>query len=340
VRVEIKQCIVMIAAAVAATLGAPGTSRAQPEEPAPGAGAASADPNAAPPVTPAQPGAAGAEERPPPPPIPPAPMTPMTPPAPPEPPHPPVLPQILIAPSARLLPAGVFYWRSGLDTGGGLSSDARIGLGDVAEFGVALTDLIRKRTMPGDTPTRIDGFVNAIFKMGVAEDRLFAGQPAVALGFRKSFERTTDSYKTRVAELYLVATKSFGARTFVHLGGVFWDAAIAHEGDPTVALHDRGRGLKDQLRPFGGVELRPLDDAQILIDVYWAPELCFGCVDDARIKLKPVLSWGVRYDLADWVQIESGVRVPDIGDANLLDAQIFGQLVFVDWRLHRAIGGK
>jgi len=34
---------------------------------------------------------------------------------------------------------------------------------------------------------------------------------------------------------------------------------------------------------------------------------------------------------------ESGVRVPDIGDANLLDAQIFGQVTFTTWALRHAV---
>jgi hypothetical protein len=351
-RVDRKQWIGIIVTAAAAALASARVGHAQPgppPEPAPaGSGAGSAagsgavGPGGVAPggVAPGgvAPGTPYDDEVPPP--HPPSTAPPEVVPLPaPEPPHPDVLPQVLVAPAARLLPAGVFYWRTGLDTSGGLSSDARIGLGDVAEFGVALTDLIRARDSAAEVPTRINGYVNAIFKMGVAEDRLFAGQPALALGFRKSFERAPGPYATRFAELYLVATRSLGARTSIHVGGVFWDASIKHADDPVFALHDRGVG--QQLRPFGGIELRPLEDAQILLDVYWAPEFCYACEDDAaRIRLQPILSWGVRYELADWIDVESGVRVPDIGDANLLDAQIFGQVVFVDWRLHRAVTGK
>ena len=35
--------------------------------------------------------------------------------------------------------------------------------------------------------------------------------------------------------------------------------------------------------------------------------------------------------------LESGVRVPDIAAANLLDAQIFGQVTFTSWALRRAV---
>src|SRR4029077_14587384 len=50
------------------------------------------------------------------------------------------MPEVLTTPTGWLLPAAVLYSRTSIDTGGGLSSDARVGLGDVAEFGVATTD--------------------------------------------------------------------------------------------------------------------------------------------------------------------------------------------------------
>src|SRR5574337_1004557 len=64
--------------------------------------------------------------------------------------HKPVdLPVVLRTPSGWLLPAGVLYSRTAIDTGGGVSSDNRVGLGDVAEFGVTTTDQVRERDMPG-----------------------------------------------------------------------------------------------------------------------------------------------------------------------------------------------
>ena len=54
-------------------------------------------------------------------------------------------PEVLNTPTGWLLPAGVLYSRNAIDTGGGLPSDSRVGLGDVAEFGVATTDQVRER---------------------------------------------------------------------------------------------------------------------------------------------------------------------------------------------------
>ena len=84
--------------------------------------------------------------------------------------------------------------------------------------------------------------------------------------------------------------------------------------------------------------MRPLPRSQILVDLGWSPEFCYHCTDDAdKIKLRPTLSWGVRYAVADFMNLESGVRVPDIASANLLDAQIFGQVTFTSWALRRAV---
>jgi hypothetical protein len=253
------------------------------------------------------------------------------------------LPEVLTTPTGWLLPAAVLYSRTSLDTGGGVTSDNRVGLGDVAEFGVATTDAVRERYDDGDkTVDRIQPYVTASFRLGVSEDRLFAGQPGVTLGFRKSFERNHDGFKTRIAELTLVASKHLGKNAAIHIGGAFWDASVygelgaAPDGKTEYTFHD-GKTV-DQLRVFGGIQVQPLPRSQILVDLGWSPEFCYHCANDAdRITLRPTLSWGVRYQVAEFMHLESGVRVPDIGSANLLDAQIFGQMTFTSWALRRAV---
>lgn len=252
-------------------------------------------------------------------------------------------PEVLNTPTGWLLPAGVLYSRNAIDTGGGLSSDSRVGLGDVAEFGIATTDQVRERQSAGSKEQAkvIQPYVAASFRLGVAEDRLFHGQPGVTLGFRKSFEREHLGSKTRIAELTLVASKHLGPDVALHLGGSLWDASLQESAgaamppDP-ITLH--GQGFARQLRAFGGFEARPLPRSEILVDLSWAPEFCYGCTSDVdKIKLKPELAWGVRYQVASFMHIESGVRVPDIGNANLLDAQIFGRIILTSFALSDAV---
>lgn len=263
---------------------------------------------------------------------------PPAPPPKPRPKDPPVdMPEVLTTPTGWLLPAAVLYSRTALDTGGGVSSDNRVGLGDVAEFGVATSDRVRARSLMTDKAEPIEPYITATFRMGVAEDRLFGGQPGLVLGFVKSFERSHDNFKTRIAELTLVASKKLGPRAAVHLGGAFWDASLQGQGVDT-SLHDRtAHTIGDQIRAFGGIEVRPLDKSEILIDLGWTPEFCYRCTGGDQIRLRPQLSWGVRYEVASWMHLESGVRVPDIGDANLLDAQIFGQVTFTSWALRHTV---
>jgi hypothetical protein len=252
-------------------------------------------------------------------------------------------PEVLATPTGWLLPAGVLYSKSALDTGGGVTSDNRVGLGDVAEFGVATTDQVRERQTPDDKPERIQPYVTASFRLGVAERRLFALQPGVTLGFRKSFERNHDGFKTRIAELTLVASKHLGSRVALHAGGALWDASLqsnrvpagGEAPPPEITLH--GHDYTNQIRVFGGFEARPLDRSAILIDLGWAPEFCYQCTGDDQIQLRPELSWGVRYEIAHFMHLESGVRVPDIGNFNLLDAQIFGQVTFTSFALRDAV---
>ena len=252
------------------------------------------------------------------------------------------LPVLFDGATGHLLPAGVIMTTAGIDTGGALASDLRIGLGDVAEFGIGTTDLIRAghNCAAGkcDSYDAVSPYPLALFKMGVSENRLFDHQPAVAIGFRTTFERHHDARSTRVAELYVVASKQLGSRVNVHAGGVFWDASIAHGDDSPVFFHDEGLGK--QLRPFGGIELQPLPRSRLLLEWVWVPEFQLGQNDvPDRIKLRPMFAWGVRYELTSWAMIESGVRIPNIGDINLLDAQIFGQLKLVSHRFSRFLDG-
>ncbi|MCX5748378.1 MAG: hypothetical protein NT062_38485 [Proteobacteria bacterium] len=263
------------------------------------------------------------------------------------------MPMVLTTPTGWILPAAVLYSKTQLDTGGGVTSDNRVGLGDVAEFGVATTDAVRARPDTDTRAERIQPYVTASFRLGVSEDRLFQNQPGLALGFRKSFERNHDGFKTRIAELTLVASKHLGKRVAIHAGGAFWDASLqATTGDAMNRVEETlhggpdgtlmsGDNLRKQIRPFGGIQVEPIDKSLILIDLGWAPEFCYGDIASAcpkgRINLRPELSWGVRYQIADWMQLESGVRVADIQNANLLDAQIFGGITFTSWGLRHAV---
>ncbi|HSR97336.1 MAG TPA: hypothetical protein VLM79_09820 [Kofleriaceae bacterium] len=252
-------------------------------------------------------------------------------------------PEVLTTPTGWLLPAAVLYSKNAVDTGGGVTSDTRVGLGDVAEFGVATTDQVREHNTLEDKPERIQPYITASFRLGVSENRLFEHQPGVTLGFRKSFERKHSGFKSRIAELTLVASKHLGPRAAMHVGGSLWDASLQstaevgpdEEPPPEVTLHGHGRAR--QLRAFGGLEARPLPRSSILIDLGWGPEFCYACADEDKIRLRPELSWGVRYEVAYFMHLESGVRVPDIGNFNLLDAQIFGQVTFTSYALRTAV---
>lgn len=241
-------------------------------------------------------------------------------------------PMIFTAPSGRMLPAAVLWSTSGVHTGGGLYSDLFVGLGDVAEFGIGVTDLIRVRPVPDDDPEQVKPFVQASFKMGVGEDRLFRFQPALALAFRKSFEHSFGSARVRTAALYLMASRSLGRRVTIHGGGVLWDAALREPTAPALYFHDRG--VREQLRPVVAFEAEPIERSSIMIELNWVPELTRAPAD---VRLAGMLTWGVRYRITSLFAFESGVRVQGIDQANLLDAQIFGQLSWGSDRLRRAI---
>jgi len=252
--------------------------------------------------------------------------------------EPPLLsPRAFNSQTARLLPAAVIYNSSGIDTSGGISSDLRVGLGDVAEFGLALVDQIRAspESQP-DNFDRIYPYFMAMFKLGVAEHRLFEHQPALAIAFRKSFERDDVGFKTRVAALEVVASKSLGDKVHVNFGGMLWDAQLEAPGMEPVFLHDRD---KKALRPFGSIEIEALDNASIMVEWTYNPHFVYSANPSGdNIGLTEQLAWGVRYQVSKAVALESGVRINDIiPKADLIDAQIFGQLTFASYRVRNWI---
>jgi hypothetical protein len=241
-------------------------------------------------------------------------------------------PLIFTAPSGRLVPAAVIWSSTGVHTGGGFYGDLFVGLGEVAEFGIGFTDLIRIKGSPDVDLERVDPFAQASFKMGVGEHRLFRHQPAVALTFRKSFEHKAGSANLRTAALYLMVSKAFGPKVSLHAGGVLVDAAIGEDGMPSYFFHDEG--WRNQLRPVVAFEAEPLHRSSIMVELNWVPEFTRAPAD---VRMSAVLTWGVRYRITNLLAFESGVRIQGIDEANLLDAQIFGQLSWGSDRLRRAI---
>jgi hypothetical protein len=245
---------------------------------------------------------------------------------------------LLFAPTARMLEAGAIAASAAIDTVGGAQPDLRIGLGGVAEFGIGSTDHIRVRDC-ADCDARIVRFVPvARFVMGLPEHRLFRHQPALALGFQKSFTRNHDARASRYASLYMVASKQLRSANF-HGGLMVWDGVIQRDDDSEVALHDEP--VRKMVRPYGGFEVLARERSHVIVDLTWNPELeiARSLTDPDRIKLRPMLSWGVRYAASPRVALEAGVRVPDISDANLLDAQIFAQLRIASRAVASAIEG-
>lgn len=245
---------------------------------------------------------------------------------------------LLFAPTARMLEAGALSASGAIDTVGGAQLELKIGLGGVAEFGIGSTDHIRVRDC-GDCDARIVRFVPmARFVMGLPEHRLFKHQPALALGFQKSFTRNHDGRASRYAGLYMVASKRFGTAS-VHGGAMLLDGVIQRKDDSEVALHDRSLGKV--VRPYGGFEILARERSHVIVDLTWNPELEIArdLANPDRIKLRPMLSWGVRYAASRRTALEAGVRVPDISDANLLDAQIFAQLRLSSRAISSALEG-
>ena len=227
------------------------------------------------------------------------------------------MPEVLTTPTGWLLPAAVLYSRTAIDTGGGVSSsDNRVGLGDVAEFGVATTDQVRERDA-GERDRPSGSSRTSPRRSGSASPRTgcSSSQPGVTLGFRKSFERNHDGYKTRIAELTLVASKHLGKRTRDPRRRRVLGRVAAGQRDVAmtiaarVTLHGHGRREADpRVRRHRGAAAAGLE---ILIDLGWAPEFCYRCAERRdQIGCGPSCRGACATRSPTSCTLESGVRVP------------------------------
>jgi len=196
---------------------------------------------------------------------------------------------------------------------------------------------IRFQAKANGVAETVQPLLMSTFRVGLEENRIFTGMPAIALGLRKSFQRTWDEHELQVVVADLVISKRIGAFSG-HLSGMFWDASLSKIGasKEEAILLQNTHSKSQQFNLAAGIAYQANEDGEILLDLSWVPRFAPFETDAAKaITLTPLVSWGLRYTITPRTSFEAGVRTPDI--ANLLESQIFGQLTFSSDVLHRAI---
>jgi hypothetical protein len=213
-------------------------------------------------------------------------------------------PHVLHVPTAWLQPRGGIYAVAGADHRGGGTLVVAGGLAGIAELDAGITDrFVECDPCGAGRVVRPAWIGTAAFKIGLAPGALFRGQPALALGFERSFAARAPTWSTsapRLAGLYL-ATSAEVAGVRLHGGATLWDAAaIGADGLALRLAHGAAA-----VRPFVGLEWTPAiyPRTTLLADFSWVPEL-----GPDRIALRALGGWGVRYQALAWGAIELAVR--------------------------------
>lgn len=215
--------------------------------------------------------------------------------------------RVLTAPTAWLPPAGGVVLTTTLDHRFDGSAVIGYSLGGLAAIDVGTdTDVRTCETCEGDADPLFLG--RAGFRIGLAQNKLFRGSPAVLTGVRTTFANQGRVGDVRVSEAYVVASRELGP-VALHAGAQLVNAAM---GD--VAL-----GTK--LRPIGGLEWTPgqYPNTTVLVDIAYVPLLRHGL---GEVDLEWIAGFGVRYNaLRDWGAIELAVRVREdegLGDTTVM----------------------
>ena len=235
-------------------------------------------------------------------------------------------PRVLHIPTAHLQPPAVIYATLGGTHRGGVMAGLSTGLGQLAEIDAELSDHLAVCdgcATPGEKiapDSLLTG--SAQFKVGLAERRFSRWQPALALGYRKSFltrkslvTGEVDSFDDyQVARLFVAVSKGLGPFR-LHGGVDLWDAEVA-AGDQRRALSEEELGQR--VRPFVGLAWTPsiYPRTSLVGDFSWIP-----VPESGQVTLNWLAGWGVQYQAVDRVSIELAVRHrqgEDLGDSTVL----------------------
>lgn len=216
----------------------------------------------------------------------------------------------LTAPTAWLPPSGGVVATTTLDHRFDGSAVVGYGLGGIAalELG-ADTDVRACTACDGDANALYLG--RAAFRIGLSQNKLFRGMPALAIGVRTTFA-SGGGARVRVGEAFLVASRELGPLV-LHGGAQLVDASV--DG---IELAD-SRDKRVVVRPIAGLEWTPgqYPNTTVVVDVAYVPLVRANAPD-----LEWVAGAGVRYNaLRDWGAIELAVRVREdegLGDTTVM----------------------
>jgi hypothetical protein len=213
--------------------------------------------------------------------------------------------RVLTAPTAWLPPANGVVVTTTLDHRFDGSAVVGYGLGGLGALEVGTdTDVRACATCDGDADPIYLG--RAGFRMGLSQNKLFRGMPALLVGLRTTFA-SAGSARVRVSEAYAVASRELGP-VVMHAGAQLVDASA----------DGRERGVK--LKPIAGLEWTPgqYPNTTVIADLAYVPLI--------REASTPALEWvagvGVRYlAFRDWGAIELAVRIREdegLGDTTVM----------------------
>lgn len=261
--------------------------------------------------------------------------------------QPPTPNRVLHVPTGHMQSWGQVYATGGGTHRAGAIASVATGLGKLAEIDIGLSDHLGVCSGCIDGAGQTDSLLlpSGLFKIGLGEGEFVSWQPALALGFRKTFGATQvaedlgdpsnfgDLDDARAARLFAVASKTLGPLR-LHVGVDIWDAEVV-VGEQREALSQRPLG--ERVRPFAGVAWTPsiYPRTSLIGDVSWVPVMDQSPGSgDPRAELRWLAGWGVRYQALDWVSTELAVRHREGGQLDDSTVMLRFNAV-LDWRLSR-----
>ncbi len=198
-----------------------------------------------------------------------------------------------------------------------------LGLGNIAQ--VEWSSLRAFRTQNGDFE-ELSSTPAAGMKVALPLEKHSRLLPSLAVSYRRSFGKEAETgshrYNQQLADLYLVASKSFfskgdGWRGFrLHAGADYFGARV----ETNARMESRSFWM-----PFGGIEIWASRHAKLMAEVQWFPQITLEAQPAIAADPLWMMVAGVRVFITRFLTADIGVRYQE-DFKTIADAKLEGKL--------------
>jgi len=239
-------------------------------------------------------------------------------------------PRLYIAPTADIIPSLDFSVAgSGSFGANGFSyqGTAGFGLADIAQIEAHAIGVGSGLDEEKFKPVYAPGFKMMLLRTGKWTHSSGISSPGIAWSLRSSLWRKDEekniTYKTKLADLYFVATERIGPLS-IHGGVDIFDARLTSDVMDNQKPEKLPEAKQNFIRPFGGLDISISERGKAMAEFGWSTDFTYkpdGIHTKEDIKPIWIALLGVRFFITRYTAMDVGVRYQE-NYAGVSDASV------------------